>query len=123
MSNQSSPAETQADAHGGEHLGHVVPIKVLVGVWIALVVLTWVTVAVTYRDWGGLNLWVAMAIATVKASLVAMYFMHLRYDNPFHAIILVSALLFVMLFIGLALMDTLQYQPDLIPGHAPALER
>lgn len=86
-------------------VGHVVPLPVLLGVWAALIVLTGATVAVTYVDLGPLNLWVAMLIATVKAGLVALYFMHLRYDHPLYGVLLVSALFFVALFIGLTLID------------------
>ena len=43
-------------------------------------------------DLGGLNLWIAMAIATVKATLVVLYFMHMRYDRPVNAIVFVTAL-------------------------------
>ena len=50
------------------HVGHVVPLKVLVTVWAALVALTWLTVAITWFDLGTLNLWAALAIATVKAA-------------------------------------------------------
>ena len=53
------------------------------------------TVAATWVDLGGWNLWIALGIATVKASLVALYFMHLRYDNPFYALIFVTALVFL----------------------------
>jgi cytochrome c oxidase subunit 4 len=91
--------------------GHIVPVKVLLGVWFALLVLTGLTVAAASMDLGSLNIWVAMTIATVKATLVGLYFMHLRYDRPFNAIVLVCSLMFVMLFVGLALMDTVQYQP------------
>jgi hypothetical protein len=45
----------------------------------------------------------------------------MRYDRPINAIVFVTALLFVMLFVGFALMDTLAYQPELIPGYAPAV--
>lgn len=109
-------------SHGESHV-HVVPLWVLGAVWLTLVCLTVVTVAATWVDLGRLNLWVALAIATVKASLVALYFMHLRYDRPFNAVVFVASLLFVMLFLGLALIDTGQYQPELIPGYAPAIER
>jgi len=102
---------------------HVVPPWLLVAVWAALMVGTLATVAVVGIDLGKLNLWLAMAIATAKASLVALYFMHLRYDRPFLAIVFVTSLVFVMLFVGLALMDTVEYQPELIPGFAPALDR
>ena len=98
------------------------PRWILLAVWAALLVLTAVTVAAVQVDLGRLNLWIALVIATGKGTLVALYFMHLLYDKPFHAVLLVSALLFVTLFAGLALMDTIAYQPELIPGHAPALE-
>lgn len=98
-------------SHGGIHT-HVVPLPILLAVWAALLVLTYATVAVTSIDLGPLNLWLAMAIATVKASLVVLYFMHLRYDKPFNAVVLICALLFVMLFVGIALTDSVQYQPQ-----------
>jgi cytochrome c oxidase subunit 4 len=44
-----------------------------------------------------------------------MYFMHLRWDSPFNGLILIAALFFVSLFIGLALLDSHSYQPALKP--------
>jgi cytochrome c oxidase subunit 4 len=110
-----------AGAHG-ETLGHVVPVRVLVTVLAVLLALTIVTVAVTWVDLGPLNLVIALVIATIKGALVLLYFMHLRWDRPFHAVVLISALAFVMLFVGLSLLDSVQYQPDVIPGYAPAVE-
>lgn len=110
-------------SHEGAHeqVGHVVPWQILAATWGILMVLTFVTVAATWKDFGSLNLFIAMAIATVKASLVVLYFMHLRYDKPFNSVIFVVSLSLVMLFILLALLDTSQYQPGLIPGYAPAM--
>ena len=108
----------------GEHAHdapHVVPARVLLGVWAALLFLTFTTVAVTWVNLGPLSLPVAIGIATVKAMLVALFFMHLKYDRPFNAVVLVSSIFFVMLFLGLALMDTLHYRKDLIPGYAPGM--
>jgi cytochrome c oxidase subunit 4 len=102
---------------------HVVPLWVLVAVWIALLILTVLTVAATWVDLGTFNLWLAMIVATVKGSLVVLYFMHLRYDKPFYAVVFLGSLLFVMLFVSLALMDTVEYQPELIPGQAPMVEQ
>ena len=100
---------------------HVVPMKILIGVWLALIVLTWLTVTVTKVNLGGLNIFIALGIAVVKSTFVALYFMHLRYDKPFHGVIFVVALLFVALFISFALLDTKQYHPDTIPGYAPGI--
>ena len=109
--------------HSTHGLAHVMPPWVLLTVWGGLLVLTVITVAAVYVDLGKLNLWIALVIATVKASLVALFFMHLWYDKPFNAIVFVGALVFVMLFVGFALLDTTAYQAELIPGYAPALEQ
>ena len=101
---------------------HVMPLRVLFGVFGALLVLTVLTVAVTWVDLGSFNLYIALAVAVVKATLVALYFMHLRYDKPFNALALVATLLFVALFIGFALLDTSASSPGLIPGHQPAID-
>jgi len=107
---------------------HVVPMKVLVGVWLALVLLTVATVAASWVDFGHLlgepwlNLVGALGIAVIKGSLVGLYFMHLRYENPFHGFVLATALAFVALLIGIALLDSEATVPDRIPDYAPALE-
>jgi cytochrome c oxidase subunit 4 len=116
LSTQNPASSTQHSALSTQHfdsVGHIVPLRILFAIWIALLILTAATVAVADVDLGPANLWVAVGIATVKASLVALFFMHLKYDHPFHAIILIAALLFVTLFIGIAMMDSGQYQPDI----------
>jgi cytochrome c oxidase subunit 4 len=107
------------DPHGV----HAVPRRVLLGVYGLLILFTGVTVAASMIDLGQANIWVALAIALIKGGLVTMYFMHLRWDSPFNGMILIAALFFVSLFIGLALLDSNSYQPQLKPTpmatHAP----
>lgn len=105
------PPEHAAPQH--ETYVHAVPLPVLAAVFAALLLLTLLTVAVTWYDLGSWNLIIALGIATCKAALVVLFFMHLRYDNPFYAIVFITALLFVALFLGLTLLDTFQYQPDI----------
>lgn len=93
-------------------LAHVVPVRVLLSVFAALVVLTVVTVSVSYFNLGALNLLVALGVATTKATLVALYFMHLRYDNALHAVIFLIGVAFLALFLVITMLDTIQYQPD-----------
>jgi cytochrome c oxidase subunit 4 len=94
-----------------DEISHVTPMKLLVGVWGALMVLTVITVAVTLIDFGAqTNLIIAMMIATVKAGLVVTYFMHLRWDRPFHTLIFLGSLLFVSLFISMTLLDKSEYE-------------
>lgn len=97
--------------HG--NVAHVIPVSVLLAVFGALIALTVLTLAATWVDVGGLNLLIAMGIATVKAGLVALFFMHLLYDRPFNALIFCVALFFLALFISLTLLDTVQYQPEI----------
>lgn len=108
-------------------VGHLVPVSILAMTALALMVLTVITVAVRYVNLGEFNIWIAMIIATIKAALVCMYFMHLRYDRPFNALVLVFALLFSLLFMGFALTDTVAYRADLIPPtakeYAPGITR
>jgi cytochrome c oxidase subunit 4 len=114
------------DHASGSAVGHVVSLRVLFAVWAALVVLTVVTVAVTYIPadvLGPLTLWVALGIAGLKATLVALYFMHLRWDRPLNGIIMVISVLVVIMFVGGALTDTVEYQGDMIPGYAPGMQR
>jgi cytochrome c oxidase subunit IV len=73
----------------------------------ALLVLTGVTVGAAYVNFGSssINLIIAILIATVKATLVAMFFMHLRHDPPINAIIFCSSLIFLGLFLLFPLID------------------
>jgi cytochrome c oxidase subunit 4 len=102
---------------------HIASVRILVVVWIALMFGTWLTVSATYVDLGALNIWIGLAIATAKAILVALYYMHLRWDKPFNAFVFLSAFAFLAIFIGIAMMDTAHYQDAVIPGFAPGMER
>ena len=108
-------AETTVDQHADDShddVGHVVPLQILVGIFVALVVLTVVTVAVTTLIWAVSISGSHLAVATIKGALVILYFMHLRYDSPFNSLVFVTALVFLFLFLGITIMDTIQYQPE-----------
>ena len=93
-----------------EHKVHAVPLRILFAVFAVLIVLTVLTVGVTKVDLGGLNIWIALGVAVAKAALVALYFMHLRWDSAFNSLILLCAFVFVGIFIGFTLKDSLEYQ-------------
>ena len=100
---------------------HVASVKLLLVVWIALMIGTWLTVSASNIDLGSLNIWVGLAIATAKALLVGLYYMHLRWDKPFNAFVFLAAFFFLFLFIGFAMMDSAHYQPAIIPGYSPGM--
>lgn len=104
-------------------LAHIMSFRVLLVVFIALIALTVLTVAAISVDLGNWNLYLAMGIATIKAALVALYFMHLRYDKPFHAVVFLGALAFLLLFVAVILTDTGQYAPDIQQYQEDLLEK
>jgi cytochrome c oxidase subunit 4 len=119
MSHANPPANARVlpdDAHApGEIHVHAVPPWLLLTVFGALLVLTFVTVAITWVPLGNFAVWAALLIAVIKGTLVALYFMHLRWDAPFNSIILVCALLFVAIFIGATITDSREYKVNLNP--------
>ena len=100
------------DDHDDHHgIAHTASVKVLLGTGGALMMLTLVTVLATRVDFGtNINLAVAMLIAVIKATIVVLFFMHLKYDKVFHSVIFLSAILAAALFVGFTLMDSGQYQ-------------
>lgn len=106
---------THAHPDDGAVHPHIMSPKVLLAVYFALVILTVLTVSVTRFDFQNFNVGVALAIAVIKAALVILYFMHLKYDSPFYGLILVVALLFIALFIWFAMQDTSEYKVNYEP--------
>jgi cytochrome c oxidase subunit 4 len=110
MAHSTSPTHGANAKHGSVH---VVSLKLLLGIGVALLILTYLTVAATYVDLGyKANLALALAIAVVKAALVMLFFMHLLWDNPFNALWAIIALLFIAIFIVAAISDSSQYQTN-----------
>ena len=103
--------------HDESHeVGHVAPLRALVGTGIVLLILTWITVATAAVDLGEANIFIALGIAAIKASFVALFFMHLRWDRPFNGIVFCASIAFVALFLAFAITDSREYQVDLVPG-------
>lgn len=85
---------------------HIVPVKTNVTVWLLLLVLTGVTTGVAFIDLGPLNTVVALVIATCKALLVVLIFMHVKYaSDKLIKVVVISAIFFLMLLLGLSLAD------------------
>ena len=87
---------------------HILPLNLYLAVGSALLVLTVITVTAAQIDFGEMNLLIAMGIAVVKATLVAMFFMHLKYDNRIYLLVFSGSLLFLGVFIIFTMFDTLR---------------
>jgi len=97
------------DEHGEDEFyvhSHVSSVKFYIGILAALMFFTLLTVAVASIHLGPLNLAVAIVIASIKATLVITFFMHLKYDNKFNATIVISTLLFIGVFFVYTMNDT-----------------
>lgn len=88
-----------------EHV-HVIPVKTYLAVAAALITMTGLTVAISFIDLGPFNITVALLIASVKALLVAFFFMHLFWDNKLYLVLFASGLLFLTIFLTLTMFDT-----------------
>ena len=116
----SSTHDHHAGGSGQPIVGHLVPMSILIWTTLALLFLTVLTVAVRYIDVGEFNIVIAIGIAVLKATLVALFFMHLWWDRPFNQIVFVACISFVVLLIALTVIDTKQNAPTMYDGN-PAL--
>ena len=104
--------------HHGHHHGfaHPSPVWQLLAVFFALLALTVATVYQSTLDLGDFEIWASLAIATITAGLVILFFMHMIHDKPFNIIMFLGTLVFVALFLGFILMDAHNYKDLIEPG-------
>lgn len=95
-----------AHAHHAD-LGHehITPLSVYFGIFGALMVLTAITVAVAWVDLGSLNILVALGVAVFKATLVVLYFMHLKYSSKLTWIVVGAGVFWLAILLGLLMAD------------------
>ena len=122
MAHTTQPHAASGGHHGRPSVGHLVPASTLIATGFALLVLTVITVAVRYIDVGEFNIIIAIGIAVVKATLVALFFMHLRWDRPFNLLTFIGCVAFVVLMMAFCMMDTAQYRHLQYVGNAPDVE-
>jgi cytochrome c oxidase subunit 4 len=84
---------------------HVVPVRIYLTIFLVLLVLTATTTTIAFVDLGPWNTVVALGIAVVKASLVVLFFMHLKYSPLLNRTVLLGGLFWLAIMIGLTLTD------------------
>ncbi len=85
----------------------VVKYKLHILVLIGLLIMTGISVAVTQIDLGVLTVTIALVLATIKATLVLTFFMHLKFDNRFFAIMAIAVILLIGIVIFVTFLDYL----------------
>jgi cytochrome c oxidase subunit 4 len=118
-------------SHAAHSSHHITSPQVLWATFGALVALTLLTVALSNvplkdfpvhyvlpmvfnnpMDLSWLDIPITLTIATAKALLVAVIFMHLQHDKLFNSTLIIGATLFLVLFIGMVVLDSQQYDPQ-----------
>ena len=84
---------------------HTISLKTYVAVLVTLLVLTVITVYVAFIDLGVMNDVAAMGIATTKATLVLLYFMHIRFEKRIYPTMIMVVLVVYAVFIVLTFVD------------------
>jgi cytochrome c oxidase subunit 4 len=109
------------------HNGHAIDEKAEARSYVltlsALLFLTVITVGASYIDFGQGNIVIALVIATMKATLVSLFFMHLAHDRPVNGLIAVAGFIFLGLFLMFDLIDVTSRR-DAIPQnlHPPVVQ-
>ena len=87
--------------------GHVAPKSLYYTIFAALMVGTIITVAVAFVDLGALNNVVMLSIAIAKATLVVLYFMHVRWSTRLTWVVVVSGFFWLLIMFSFTMMDYL----------------
>ncbi len=85
--------------------GHVVPVRIYLAVFAALLVLTGVTTAIAFVNLGPMNVVLMLAIAVTKATLVVLYFMHVRYSSRLTWVVVSGGFVWLVVIILFTMSD------------------
>jgi cytochrome c oxidase subunit 4 len=88
-------------------MSHVVPVRNYVAIWAALMVGTALTVFAARLELHVFNIVLALLIATIKGTLVVLFFMHLRYSTKLTMVTVIAAIFFLLILFGLSMTDYL----------------
>jgi cytochrome c oxidase subunit IV len=100
--------------------GHVAPKSMYYTIFLLLMVLTFVTWAITYVDLGEFNLILALAVAVTKAMLVIIYFMHMKWSPKLFKVTIGASVFFLMIMFALTLSDYLSRGQIGLPSYPTA---
>jgi cytochrome c oxidase subunit IV len=84
---------------------HIVSPKIYAVIFLALMVGTFLTVFAAERDFGRMNIVIALGIATIKATLVILFFMHGKYSSRRTKLVIVSGFFWLAIMLGLTIAD------------------
>lgn len=113
-SNQNQPVNNHSNTHSsstttnhGEHGddGHISSYTQLLGVLVVLLALTGITILSAKQNFGRLNVWIALLIASSKTTVVVLYFMHLKYEKSVFKWMFLTSVFILAIFISFMFWD------------------
>jgi cytochrome c oxidase subunit 4 len=87
------------------HAHVITPVSTYVTIFILLLIATGLTYLVATQDFGALNTPIAMGVAVIKASLVVIYFMGVRYNTPLTKVVVVAGFFWLLIMFGITMGD------------------
>jgi cytochrome c oxidase subunit IV len=99
-----------------EHSEHIVSPVIYIAIFSALLVGTGLTAWAAFQNFGQFNIVIALGIATIKATLVVLYFMHARYSPKRTQLVIVCAIFWLAIMLSLTLADYQTRQPRIRMG-------
>jgi cytochrome c oxidase subunit 4 len=120
MSTHNEHNGTAAVAHHEHDLSHEPAVYMRTLVMLLILTILTVVAAGIHFGSGTANVVIALTIATIKASLVALFFMHLAHDKPVNGIIAVGGFIFLGLFLLFTFLDVGTRIP-LLPSNMPSM--
>ncbi len=84
---------------------HIVSPKIYAAIFLSLMAGTGITVWAAFQNFGPFNIVIALGIATIKATLVVLYFMHARYSPKRTHLVIICSIFWLAIMLGLTLTD------------------
>ncbi|HEV1993033.1 MAG TPA: cytochrome C oxidase subunit IV family protein [Candidatus Acidoferrum sp.] len=95
---------------------HIVSPKIYIAIFACLMLGTLITVWAAFQNYGKFNIVIALAVATIKATLVVLYFMHARYSPKRTQLVIVCSVFWLAILLALTLADYDTRAHDTQPG-------
>jgi len=106
MSDHNSASEHTPERISEHMSEHISSLGSCLAIWLALLAGTTLTVAAAFIDLGPFNTIVALTIATIKATLVVLFYMHVKYTHEkLTGLVIVSAIFFLFILLALSMAD------------------
>jgi cytochrome c oxidase subunit 4 len=84
---------------------HIVPVRIYLGIFAVLMICTYLTVQIAFFDLGPVNTVAALGIAVLKATLVVLFFMHVKYGTKLTWVVVLGGLFWLGILLTLTMTD------------------